>query len=231
MGADPDTRPTDARFHRAVTVSPLHGYEDRAERDLRALTTWLRRYVSRPHPKLGRKGPICPFVPVALNAEAVGYHLQYEITGKDPDELREVLAHHLQRLPVTGTTWQGASLDSLIVALPDLVQEGWEALDEAHARLKDFAVERGLMIGQFHPGCDERSVRNDGFSVSRSPIPLLAVRHMASHDILFLHERPHWFAAYRSRFHAHHAHGRIRDPLMLELFAAAERRRMPWREA
>lgn len=231
MDADPDTKPTDARCRRAVTTSPLHGYKDRAERDLQALTIWLREYISRPHPELGRKGPICPFVPVALNADAVAYHLQYEITGKDPDELREVLAHHLQRLPATGANWQEASLDSLIVALPDMVQEGWGVLDDVHAQLKDFAVERGLMIGQFHPGCDERSVRNDGFSVSRSPIPLLAVRHMSSHDILFLHERPHWFAEYRSRFQADHAHGQIRDPLILDLFAAAERRHTARRES
>ena len=104
-------------------------------------------------------------------------------------------------------------------------------LDEAHARLKNIAVEGGAMIGQFHPACDERSVRNDGFRVSRSPLPLLAVRHMAAHDILFLHEHPHWFAAYRERFGAQFAEGRIREPLMLGLYAAAERRHVRRKES
>ncbi|MER7309833.1 DUF6875 domain-containing protein [Streptomyces griseoluteus] len=34
---------------------------------------WLRGYVGAPHPDLGRNGPVCPFVPPALNAGAAQF--------------------------------------------------------------------------------------------------------------------------------------------------------------
>ncbi|WP_326595042.1 DUF6875 domain-containing protein [Streptomyces sp. NBC_01803] len=224
MSAQSGIETSAARSGGDVTVSPPHGYEARVERDLPVLLAWLREYIGRPHQALHRKGPVCPFVPAAMNSGALRVHLRYEISGKDPDELRETLAGDLLSLPATGADQREPALDSLVVAMPDLVGEGLAALDEAHARLKDVAVERGLMIGQFHSACDERSVRNSGFQVSRSPIPVLAVRRMASHDILFLHDRAHWFAAYRARFGGHFTDGRIGDPLLLRLFAAAEAR-------
>ena len=33
---------------------------------LRAVADWIKTFVARPHKDLGRAGPVCPFVPVAL---------------------------------------------------------------------------------------------------------------------------------------------------------------------
>ncbi len=33
---------------------------------LRAIHAWVREYLCRPHPELGRSGAMCPFVPEAL---------------------------------------------------------------------------------------------------------------------------------------------------------------------
>ena len=41
-----------------------------AEKDLSALRTvayWIETFVARPHKNLGREGPVCPFVPGALD--------------------------------------------------------------------------------------------------------------------------------------------------------------------
>ncbi|MFJ2816930.1 DUF6875 domain-containing protein [Streptomyces sp. NPDC087294] len=227
-GAERSTQPSPAGFSGATTVSPASGYAHRLREDVAVLATWLRDYVSRPHPRLPRKGAVCPFVPSALQADAVRASFHYEVFGKDPGALHDLLAEELvtfARRPAE------TPLDSLVVVLPDLTEDGCAALDDAHARLKDTAVAGGAMIGQFHAACDERSVRNDGFRVSRSPLPLLAIRHMAAHDILFLHERRHWFAAYRDRFGVQFTEGRVREPLMLGLFAAAERRHTRQKES
>jgi heptaprenyl diphosphate synthase len=98
---------------------------------------------------------------------------------------------------------------------------GWDCLDAVYAYLKDFAVESGLMIGQFHPRCDERAVRNPDFAVSVAPVAMLAIRHMAPHDILFLHHSGQWFKEYDLRFGSHFERGRIRDPLLLSLYREA----------
>jgi len=56
------------------------------------------------------------------------------------------------------------------------------------------------MAGQFHKNCDERSVHNRGFHVSIAPYPLIAIRHMAIHDIIFLKDNEEWFKAYNNRY-------------------------------
>lgn len=106
--------------------------------------------------------------------------------------------------------------------MPRMGRAGWERLDAVYyADLKDFAVESGLMVGQFHPRCDERAVRNPDFKVSVAPVALLAMRHMAPHDILFLHPSGRWFKQYDLRFGPHFERGRIRDPLLLSLYSEA----------
>ncbi|MFH8371516.1 DUF6875 domain-containing protein [Streptomyces sp. NPDC018031] len=190
------------------------------------LSEWLHDYIGQPHPLINRQGPVCPFVPAAVNARALRLEFHYGVTGEDPEELGHLLAGRIRSFARTGTAVppEKTSLESLVIALPELREESWPTLDAAHLALKDTAVGLGAMIGQFHPDCAEPSVRNSGFPVSRSPLPLLAVRHMAVHDILFLHDRPRWFAEFRGRFERNFTDGRVRDPLMLRLYAEAEER-------
>src|SRR5687768_16820684 len=43
-----------------------------SDRDaLRAVADWLRAFVVRPHKDLGRAGPVCPFVPRALERKTL----------------------------------------------------------------------------------------------------------------------------------------------------------------
>ncbi|WP_340564021.1 tryptophan 2,3-dioxygenase [Streptomyces sp. GSL17-111] len=48
--------------------------------------------------------------------------------------------------------------------------------------------------------CPEPSVWNSSFTVARAPQPTFAIRRMAVHDILFLHDDPALFAEYDRRF-------------------------------
>ncbi|MFI1098515.1 DUF6875 domain-containing protein [Streptomyces sp. NPDC020917] len=223
--AEPELAPAPVEPHDDVTVWPPHGYGDRARTELPVVVAWLHDYIGRPHRNLRRKGPICPFVPAAMKGAQVRYDFHYEVTGADTAELTAMLLHRLNAFPVPDT--DGPSLESRVIILPDLGASGWAALDRAHAALKSGAVERGLMIGQFHPACDERSARNADFRVSRAPIPLLVVRRMASHDVLFLHQDPRWFAHYRRRFAEHYDSGGTTDPLMRTLYAQAQRHHSP----
>jgi hypothetical protein len=68
------------------------------------------------------------------------------------------------------------------------------------------------------------AVRNHAFPVSRAPIALFAIRHMAPHDLLFLHDRREWFASYQRRYAGHITSGRVRDPFLRELYNQALRR-------
>jgi len=180
---------------------------------------WLREYIAQPDPRLGRSGPICPFVPGALTAEAIQFSFRYDVDGHDDAHIRQVLKEELADFEVETKPLprSGVSLESRLVVLPALGSEGWGRLDVVYEALKNTAVAAGLMIGQFHPLCEESAIHNSGFRVSRSPIGLFAIRRMAPHDVLFLHERSDWFESYDRRFRSHYERGRIRDPLLRKI--------------
>lgn len=181
--------------------------------------TWLREYIARPDPRLGRSGPICPFVPAALNAETIQFSFRYDVGDHDDGHIRQVLEEELADFEVETKPLprSGVSLESRLVVLPALGPDGWRRLDVVYEALKNTAVAAGLMIGQFHPLCEEGAIHNSGFRVSRAPVGLFAIRRMAPHDVLFLHERSDWFESYDRRFRSHYERGRIRDPILRKI--------------
>jgi hypothetical protein len=89
-------------------------------------------------------------------------------------------------------------------------RHAWPAIDAVHAEMKSSVVERGLMIGQFHPACAAGAIHNPRWPVLRSPYPLVAIHPMALHDLYFLHSNAAWFDAYQTRFG--HLYGREDTP-------------------
>jgi hypothetical protein len=188
-----------------------------------SVDAWLREYVSVADPRVGRAGPVCPFIPRALTERAVETRIRDDIDGTDESELDRELRSEISDFGAAGRPPHnsGVLLESRLIVMPRMGPAGWDCLDTVYAYLKDFAVESGLMIGQFHPRCDERAVRNPDFAVSVAPVAMLAIRHMAPHDILFLHHSGKWFKEYDLRFGSHFERGRIRDPLLLSLYRKA----------
>ncbi|MFE7896721.1 DUF6875 domain-containing protein [Streptomyces sp. NPDC057424] len=167
---------------------------------LDSVEEWLNSYITRPHEQLGRSGAVCPFVAPARRVDAVETTVRLVGPAASLPLLKEVIRCGLDEFEQRGWRTSNPALRSLLIVLPDLPPETFGLLDEAHAQVKTESVERGLMIGQFHPDCDEPAARNPAFKVSRAPVPLVAVRAMAVHDILFLGERADWFAQYDRRF-------------------------------
>lgn len=183
---------------------------------------WLSDYISRPNNLIGRTGPICPFVSPSRRAGSLVIEVAPVGGGADLGRVAALLCDGLDRFH--RVDWQGSNpgLRSLILVLPDLDEAGCRLLDDAHRAVKPLAVRRGMMLGQFHSWCAEPAARNAEFPVSRSPVPLVAIRQMALHDVLFLHDRPDWFAEYRRRFGSdYEARRKSVEPLFADLFDKA----------
>lgn len=177
------------------------------------VTEWLESYVTQPHPDLGRRGAVCPFVAPAISAGTV-WIAAWRFDGEPSlERMKHALEESLQCFQLLA--WQKEKIDlaTLIVTFPDLGREDWHLIDDGHAASKTMFVEAGTMLGQFHPECEAPAARNPAFPVNRAPIPLMAIRHIAAHDILFLDENPHWvehFGAWleRRKISLHHAYRR-----------------------
>src|SRR5262249_50721783 len=99
-------------------------------------------------------------------------------------------------------------LKALLIVFPNIEDRLMTALDDCHRMIKPKMVELGLMVGQFHPKCYERPIHNPQWNaVSRSPVPLMALRHMVIHDIMFLGDNEVTFKEYDKKFGAYFVGG------------------------
>lgn len=176
--------------------TPTLRFLDAGEPASQLISSWLRSYVTKPHPELGRPGAVCPFVGQALAGHKVS--IACCELGAEPQQ------EHMLSALEQGANWfheqaRGADepdLTSLIVAFPDLAREHWHLIDDSHREVKTRFVESGLMLGQFHPECEAPAAHNAAFPVNRGPVPLMVIRRMAAHDILFLEGNPVWVGHY-----------------------------------
>ncbi|MFG2386982.1 DUF6875 domain-containing protein [Streptomyces avermitilis] len=193
------------------------------ESALESVDSWLTEYISASHPEIGRTGPICPFVSPSRKNRTL--EIRIRLVGRAPSlELVEEIARSSLR-EYALTSWQGRNpmLQAMVVVIPDLRSEDTGLLDQAQARVKDDFVAQGLMVGQFHENCDVTAARNPRFTVSKAPVPVLAIRAIALHDVFFLSERPHWFQKYREKFGKFFGpDSTVMDPLLIERYRESE---------
>jgi hypothetical protein len=89
---------------------------------------------------------------------------------------------------------------SLLAFFPDVPpDQAGEFIDGGHRRLRIEFVQRGLMLGEFHPSSQVMSVRNPDFPVMQSPVPMFAVRALTTHDLMFL-DRPETSPSARAEY-------------------------------
>lgn len=156
--------------------------------ELRGVVAWARNYLCRPHPDLGRRGPVCPYAQASLDRGMFFLAVQRGEPAS-PEELDETLLVYrdwFRQLPPTGGP--AAQFKTILLALPDIPPAAVPGVvDATQRRLKPRYVAEGLMIGEFHSGPpDKAGLWNPDFRPLRSPVPLLVIRHMVPSDFPFL---------------------------------------------
>jgi hypothetical protein len=169
------------------------------------ILAWAKDYLTKEHAYLNRPyqpSAVCPYVEASLKANSLNLVFHDEFDGRDEDAISDqILKYALPFKEAPPAALNEQILNALLIVFPKIKPELYAVLDECHRKIKPSMVEFGLMIGQFHPQCRERAIHNEKWnSISNSPVPLMAVRHMTLHDIMFLGDNRQTFMAYESRF-------------------------------
>ncbi|WP_051133687.1 DUF6875 domain-containing protein [Nocardia paucivorans] len=158
------------------------------------LRRWARDYLCRPHPDLGRPGPVCPYTSHAIARRYLwaafvdGCDIGVQRLEDIVDDLYDLFPSLPPRDP------PDSQFKAVLAVFPDLTDHA--AIDTVQRDLKTRFVDKGLMLGQFYPGCTYPGLHNPAFPALDAPLPMLAVRHMAPTDYPFLTSRPEWIDTY-----------------------------------
>ncbi|MDZ8083631.1 MAG: DUF6875 domain-containing protein [Nostoc sp. DedQUE01] len=168
---------------------------------------WVKNFLGKPHPHLGRPGAVCPFVPYSLRSNSIRLAV---IRTKDlyPEQIENIVRRYRDIFLETDVKEQELKISkAFLLIFPDIhIEEASEIIDSVQQKLKPWFVESGLMIGEFHKRNQSPGLHNPNFRPLRSPVPLLAIRFMVEADLPFLqspadpHLRIRYLEAYLKRF-------------------------------
>ena len=160
---------------------------------------WAAEFLTRPSSELGRDGPVCPYVRPSMTRDLL-WIARVPGPRPRPEWLRTIMSDALEVYPQlpTGNGRSTSVLRALVTVFPDL--DRYSVIDSVHLEFKTRFVERGAMLGQFYPGCDQPGLWNRDFRPLDAPLPMLIVRPMMTTDFPFLLERPEWMNAYVRKF-------------------------------
>jgi hypothetical protein len=176
---------------------------------VREILAWSRDYLVSSHKELGRSGPVCPYTQPSLRKGL--YYLAAAETTDISAAIEGLRAWHAKLSATLSADDQ--ELLTILLALPHLDYTDSTELDDLQRSAKDHFVADGLMIGQFHPVCDEPGLWNAKFKALRAPLPLLAVRKLVVFDLPFVIDTETHAESYLQRF-APDIPTRIRDQLV-----------------
>jgi hypothetical protein len=180
----------------------LHGEPTSPElADLRQIAAWAVDFLTAPNRQLGRRGAVCPYTRPSMDNNSfllawAGDEHDVQSIESTVDQYRRWFMELLER--IEGAREQ--HLLTILVVLPGLDRTDSGPLDALQGRLKDVFVRAGLMVGQFHPHCEQSGLWNEDFRPLQAPIPLLAIRQMVSSDLPFLLDSASHLSAYLDRF-------------------------------
>lgn len=172
---------------------------DTPETALGETIAWVRRFLAKPNPELGRAGPVCPFTPMALELDTI-WMTEVRESTPDPSAIQDIIEQCRKVFMETEPREGPLAINKVIMVVFSGMSEAdapW--IDAMQARLKPGFVDVGLMLGEFHARNETPGLRNEAFRPLRSPIPMLVIRHMVESDLPFLKrivDRPDIRASY-----------------------------------
>jgi hypothetical protein len=157
---------------------------------LTEIVDWCENFLGRPSALVGRTGNVCPFVPQAMVLGSLKFAVfslrerGMAAVGEIEEIINTCREHFVAQEKARGKI---DIFGSMVMIFPEVSkEEASEVIDPLQRKLKPTFVKEGLMLGEFHPLSPTPGLRNRAFRPLRSPIPLLAIRHMVESDVDFL---------------------------------------------
>ena len=166
---------------------------------------WVKSFLAKHHPDLGRPGSVCPYVPHSLKSNSIKMAVLHA-HNLNETQLENILKNYREIFLETASQVKDPINQAFLLIFPDMVlNEAADLVDNLQKKLKPLFVESGLMLGEFHQRNQTHGLHNENFRPLRSPIPLLAIRFMVEADLFFLNSPdPHihlrYLEAYLNRF-------------------------------
>ena len=184
---------------------------------LDAVADWIKTFVARPHNDLGRPGPVCPFVPVALERKVL-WLAPAEIADRNVVELMSDYTTRFRG--VQPTDGDDAQYKVIVVVFTDVPADRAQSVfDDV---LQQLAVpsyaEGGVVFGPFYDGNAGTALYNSSFRPFQSPAPFLFVRNTVIGDWKFFLDNEDLLTLWARRFGESAVHA-----------LAGELRRLPWK--
>jgi uncharacterized protein DUF6875 len=193
-----------------------------SDRDaLHAVADWIKNFVARPHEDLGCAGPVCPFVPGALERKAL-WLAPEQVADREVPHVVELMSGYkslfLDRQPTDG---DDANYKVIVVVFTDLSADRAQGVfaDVLHQLAAPSYVEDGIVFGPFYKGNAGTAIYNATFRPFQSPAPFLFLRQGVLSDWKFYLDNQDWLDLWAHRFGESAVH-----------VLAEELRRLPWRE-
>jgi hypothetical protein len=168
------------------------------------LFEWAHTYLMAENPQVKRPygaQEVCPYVAPSIESDSFYMVFHPEVNGQRDEPIQHIMFDYINEFKETPPFDPNDKLQkALLVVFPEMPKDRTYVLDIVHSKIKTRFVQAGLMVGQFHSHCDERGVYNRSFRISTAPYPLIAIRHMAIHDIIFIKDNEEWFKAYNIRY-------------------------------
>ncbi len=161
---------------------------------------WTTTYPLTRVKKHRRFEAICPMVAPALAAGS----LRFTVANVRD---REVPLEELDRLLREGAAIfedhliaEDSRLRCLVLVLPGASgPQLLKATDPSRA-IKNELLKRGILVGEFFPGCPFAATFNPRLFALRSPVPMYVFRSFIESDWRFICQIPEWQRTYRERF-------------------------------
>jgi hypothetical protein len=200
MGKEPFREPIVLVSTRQLADRALAAAPPDASATCHQIARWVTSYLMAPHPELGRPGEVCPFTGRAYRLDTIRIGVSPAASG-DTALIKSHMEDALRQFSAISCDQTTRYLRTVIVGFPNLNDEnGVAALKAGQDHLKLRCLWRGLMVGRFHPASEDRGLWNRDFRPMRSPIPLLAIRHLVRNDAAFALRNPVLLAAYVCRY-------------------------------